>query len=249
MTAWVGAVTEYVHGIMGAAIPLLHAYRLPAGSPYAAAFASDAVPAGADRAAVMVWLRRLARIRANASALHDVLLAAEALQSAPLAITVAQLPANPGARWAALSFPEAKPAKARLSLVLSTPAPIDPAAAFCGFVCDTWTEQLPGVTAVASGERGYEASEVTGMAFKVDTPDATAPQAVLLAIAPDPAQGWSLDVLFDTVKETLELAKIRTVDLGDLLRLGRVLPAIHTSSTVDRTLSDAAAQQVAGGNN
>ena len=108
---------------------------------------------------------------------------------------------------------------------------------------------MPGVTAVASGERGYEASEVTGMAFKVDTPDACAPQAVLLAIAPDPARGWSLDILFDTVKETLELAKIRPVDLGDLLRLGRVLPAIHSSNTVDQTLSDAAKQKLAGGNN
>jgi hypothetical protein len=87
------------------------------------------------------------------------------------------------------------------------------------------------------------------MAFKLDTPDATAPQAVLLAIAPDPAQGWSLDVLFDTVRETLELAKIRTVDLGDLFRLGRVLPAIHTSGVVDQTLRDAAAQMPAGGNN
>ena len=249
VTAWLGAVTEYVHGIIGAAIPLIPAYLLPAGSPYAAAFAGGAAPAGADRAAVMVWLRRLSRIRANAVAVHDVLLAAEALQSAPAGLTVAQLPPDPGARWAALPFPGAAPPTARLSLVFSTPAPIDPAAAFCGFVCDTWTEQLPGVTAVASGERGYEASEVTGMAFKVDTPDACAPQAVLLAIAPDPARGWSLDILFDTVKETLELAKIRPVDLGDLLRLGRVLPAIHSSNTVDQTLSDAAKQKLAGGNN
>jgi hypothetical protein len=204
----------------------------------------------------MVWLRRLSRIRGNAAALHDVLLAAEALQSAPVALTVAQLPAKAGTRWAALPFPDAAPPAARLSVVFSTPAPIDPAAAFCGFVCDTWTEHLPGVTAVASGERpglpntrGYEASEVTGMAFKVDTPDAAAPQAVLLAVAPDPAQGWSLDVLFDTVKETLELAKIRTVDLGDLLRLGRVLPAIHSSELVDQTLKDAAEQKLAGGIN
>ena len=28
--------------------------------------------------------------------------------------------------------------------------------------------------------------------------------------------GWSLDVLLDTVRETLDLAKIRTVDIGDL---------------------------------
>lgn len=255
LTAWLAAITEYVHGITGAAIPLVPVYRLPGNSPFAVAFAPGAAPAGADPAAVMVWLRRLSRVRANTSALHAVLLATETLQAAPVRLTVAQLPADRDAQWAALPFTETKPPTAQLSLVFSTPAAIDPTAAFCGFVCDTWTEQLPGLTA-SSGERprlpntrGYEASEVTGMAFKLDTPDATAPQAVLLAIAPDPAQGWSLDVLFDTVRETLELAKIRTVDLGDLFRLGRVLPAIHTSGVVDQTLRDAAAQMPAGGNN
>jgi hypothetical protein len=248
LTAWVKATAEYVGGIAGTSILLLPVYRLPAGSPYAGAFAAGAAPGGADFSAVMVWLRRLSRIRPQIAAFHDVLLAVEAFDSTRPGIAVAQLPTESGANWAALPFPEGKPTKARISLVLSTPAAIDPAAPFCGFVCDTWTERLPGATTVAYGERGYEASEVTGMAFKADTPDATAPQAVLLALAPDPAKGWSFDVLFDTVKETLELAKIRTVDSGDLLRLGRILPAIHSSSFVDEMLADAAAQKTAGGN-
>ena len=43
----------------------------------------------------------------------------------------------------------------------------------------------------------------------------------------------------DVVQETLELAKIRTVDLGDLPRLGRVLPALHSSSNTDTMLEQA----------
>jgi hypothetical protein len=107
---------------------------------------------------------------------------------------------------------------------------------FSGFICDSWTEQVPGLTTVASSARGYEASEVSGMAFTTDGPNAAAPQCLLLAIAPDLTKGWSLDVLFDTVKETLDLAKIRTVDLGDLPRLGRVLPAIHSGYNVDQLI-------------
>jgi hypothetical protein len=80
---------------------------------------------------------------------------------------------------------------------------------------------------------------VTGLSFQFDSPDAYPPQAVLLAIAPDPSTGWSIDILLDVVKETLEMAKIRCVDLGDLPRLGRVLPALHTMGNVDDMLHTA----------
>ena len=244
---WIPAVTEYMHGVVGTGIPIVPVYSLAADSSYAAAFAAGAAPVGADAAAVMVWLRRIARIRENSAALHDLLLAAESLQASPASVTVAQLPTVPGADWAGLPFIGKAPPTARLGLVFSTPAPIDPAASFCGFVCDAWTEQLPGVTSVASSDTGYEASEVTGMAFKADTPSAAAPQTVLLALAPDPAQGWSIDVLLDTVRETLDLAKIRPVDPGDLVRFFRVLPAIHSSSNVDQMLSAANNAAAAGG--
>jgi hypothetical protein len=146
------------------------------------------------------------------------------------------LPSAAGDQWVGLPFTGATPPAAKLALVLSTPAAIDPAAAFCGFVCDTWTEQVPGLTTIATQARKYEPAEVTGMAFTVDAPDAYAPQSILLAVAPDPSRGWSLDVLLDTVKETLDLAKIRTVDLGDLPRLGRVLPVVHSGYNVDQLI-------------
>jgi len=249
VTQWLAAVTEYMRGIVGTGIPIIAVYSLTADSQYAAAFAAGAAPSGADPTAVMVWLRRIARIRTNSAALHDLLLAAESLQASPASVKVAQLPAVPGAAWAGLPFIGKAPPTARLALVFSTPAPIDPAASFCGFVCDSWTEQLPGVTSVAGSATGYEAAEITGMAFKADTPSAAAPQAVLLAVAPDPAQGWSIDVLLDTVRETLDLAKIRPVDTGDLVRFFRVLPAIHSSSNVDQLLAAANSAPATGGHN
>jgi hypothetical protein len=239
VTNWLAAVTQYVQGIVSMNIPLVPTYLLPPDSDYAAALAPGVAPVGADAPAVMAWLRRIARVRANSAAMHDALLSMETLQGAPITLTTTQLPPAAGAQWVGLPFTGIAAPTARLAHVLSTPVPIDPAAAFCGFSCDTWTEQVPGLTTVASGTRGYEPAEVTGMAFRVDAPDAFAPQGVLLAIAPDQSQGWSLDVLLDTVRETLELAKIRTVDLGDLPRLGRVLPAIHSGFNVDQMIQGA----------
>jgi hypothetical protein len=172
-----------------------------------------------------------------------LLLASEAMLKVSPAITVAQLPATAGEPWVALPFVDGVPIpKARLSTVAMTPAPIDVNAEFCGILFDNWTEHLPGLTSVAAGTTGYETAEVTGVSFTVQTPDAYPPQAILLAIAPDPSHGWSLDVLLDVVTETLELAKIRSVDLGDLPRLGRVLPALHTTGNVDSMLEAAGLQ-------
>jgi hypothetical protein len=237
---WFRATTDYVQGIAGKIVPLTASYQLQPDSAYAKSFAPESAPSGSDETAVMAWLRRLARVRPNCQAVHDLLLANEAFLEALPAITVAQLPVSQGEQWIGLPFDQSAPAPgARLCTVALTPAPVDVNAEFCGLLFDNWTEQLPGLTSVTTADSGYEAAEVTGVSFTVETPDAYPPQSILLAIAPDQSWGWSLDVLLDVVKETLELAKVRMVDLGDLLRLGRVLPALHTTNNVDTMLSEA----------
>jgi hypothetical protein len=224
--------------IVGKTIPVVPTFTRPATSIYAQSLAPAAAPAGADGPTMLAWLRRLANVRSRVAALHDAVLATEALGVVP-ALTATQLPVQASARWIGLPFEPGVAPKTRVSLVLTTPAPISPAAAFCGLMIDTWSEPLPGITAVADPSKGHEAAEITGMAFTVDAPDASAPQAVLLAVAPDLARPWSLDVLFDVVQETLELAKVRSVDLGDLPRLGRIFPAIQSSTQVDNLLTKA----------
>jgi hypothetical protein len=241
ISSWLKATAGYVQGVMGKTVPILPSFLIPAGSDYAAAFAAAASPVGGDAPDVTAWLRRLGRVRPNAAALYDVLLANAALAGGEPDLTAAQLPVEPGARWIGLPFEGAPPPKARVGIVASTPTPIDPSAAFCGLLFDNWTEQLPGLSSVADPAKGYEAAEVTGLAFTVDGPDAYPPQAILLAVAPDPNAGWSLDILYDVVSETLDLAKMRTVDLGDLPRLGRVLPALHSGSSLDEVIGAAGA--------
>jgi hypothetical protein len=243
VTQWFGAITDYVQSITGKTIPITATYQLPADSAYAQSFAAGSAPAGSDETAVMIWLRRLARVRPNCAAAHDLLLADEALQGSLPSITVAQLPFNPGEQWAGLSFNTSAAPKARLCTVVLTPSPIDVDAEFCGLLFDNWTEQLPGLTNVTTAASGYDPSEITGMSFTVETPDAYPPQSILLAVAPDQSAGWSLDILCDVVQETLELAKVRMVDLGDLVRLGRVLPGLHTASNVDEMLTQAGVTQ------
>jgi hypothetical protein len=237
-TRWLDRVTSYVQEITGKTVPVVATFTLPATSTYADSLAAGATPVGADAPAVRAWMRRLATVRPRIAALHDALIAAEALGTTP-SLTAVQLPVQAGARWIGLPYEKASAPKTRVGLVLSTPAPIDPAAAFCGLAIDTWTESLPGITAVTEPSRGHEPMEVTGMAFTVDAPDAYPPQAILLAVAPDPSRPWSLDVLLDIVRETLELAKVRAVDLGDLPRLGRVFPAIQSGTNVDDMLTKA----------
>ena len=73
----------------------------------------------------------------------------------------------------------------------------------------------------------HVASEVAGLSFRFDRPDAQAPQSVLLAVPPDPSRPWTVDTLLEIVRDTLELAKVRAVETRDLPRLTTQLPAIY----------------------
>lgn len=98
-------------------------------------------------------------------------------------------------------------------------------------VFDEWMEVLPGSDALAATKVGPDAvpveSELTGVSFHFDRPDAKAPQAILLAVPPDPKRGWTADGLALVVRDTLELAKLRAVDIGDLPLLDDILPAVR----------------------
>jgi len=72
-------------------------------------------------------------------------------------------------------------------------------------VVDEFAEVLPSPTVT------------TGLAVHYDAPGARPPQAVLLAVHPAPvAQTWTWQLLIDTAKEALALARMRGVDLDDL---------------------------------
>lgn len=103
-------------------------------------------------------------------------------------------------------------------------APPAAGASVNGYVVDSWTEARPTGTAT------------TGLAFRHDQPRARPPQAVLLAVPPDPATPWDVATLGDTVLEALELAKLRLVAPRALA--GQFLPATFLAhNTGDDTIS------------
>jgi hypothetical protein len=208
--------------------------------------ASDTLQAG-DGLAAVTWLQRAAHVRDGAARLERALLCAEAVGSPErLRLRVGQLPHTADDRWVGLpAAPDQPIAGGRLSLVVQGgPAAMAGAERIAGLVVDEWTEVVP------------DATQMTGIGFHVDQPDSRAPQAILLAVAPTEDHVWSLDALEATVLETLELARLRLVDLEALgapalttappplplpgairprvvPRLGQYLPAVYLAAAPD----------------
>jgi hypothetical protein len=66
--------------------------------------------------------------------------------------------------------------------------------------------------------------------FNYQEPTARAPQALLLAVNPTEQQWWlqdGYDLIRAILEETLDLAKVRTVDLASLSNGGQLLPALY----------------------
>jgi hypothetical protein len=184
-------------------------------------------PAGATRAAratlVRTYVCAAAAVRRDLAALDEALGLGAALGAPEPAALVAQLATGgpaAGERWVGLGDGAGAPAGGRTSLVALAPAG-DPTGAttISGLLVDEWLEVTPA-------DR-----EVTALAVHANRPNAEAPQAVLLAVPPDPARAWDLDTLSAVLEETLDRAARRVVDLPALTALGQHLPALYVNST------------------
>jgi hypothetical protein len=88
-------------------------------------------------------------------------------------------------------------------------------AAYSGLLVDEWPERIPS--------RGGTA----GLAFHYEEPQARAPQTLLLAVCPDERPVWDEEAMLAILNETLDLAKIRTVDLDSIQEVGQILPGLY----------------------
>lgn len=73
---------------------------------------------------------------------------------------------------------------------------------------DDWTEEIPTV------------SEITGISFRFNQPNAMPPQTLLLAVTPEETGSWDWDHLVGIITDTLRRAKRRAVEPEQLERLG-----------------------------
>ena len=159
---------------------------------------------GADAPTVRAWLLDQARVRPATRALADALDLADVLgATALLDPRVAQLPATSPDTWAGAI---ATPPPGTVSLVVQATYGSAVPATVAGLVVDEWSQPV--------ADDGHD----SGLAFHYDRPDAAPPQAVLVAVhpnpdpepAPDGTPGtWDLDTLLDVVTSTLALAQDR----------------------------------------
>jgi hypothetical protein len=57
---------------------------------------------------------------------------------------------------------------------------------------------------------------------------------VLLVPSPDPTRAWEFEDIEETILETLDLAKIRGIEIGDLPGQGHYLPAVFFIQGMDQ---------------
>ncbi|HEY4185518.1 MAG TPA: hypothetical protein VGP07_10635 [Polyangia bacterium] len=186
-----------------------------------AAFAQSPALRATDAGAPARWLQQSTYVRPGVSRLEAALSLAQLLgppgaRGAAAELVLGQLPLVPGDRWLALSIdPAHPPDKGRVAFACITAGDPITATSYAGLMVDEWPERIPSTTAQSA------------VAFHYEEPSARAPQALLLAVCPDARPAWDDTLIEDTLQETLELAKLRTVDLDSVQQVGQILPALY----------------------
>src|SRR5213078_504711 len=161
--------------LTGMRLPLLTAIAAPAAGTARAQIEGADTLAGADPAAVREWLYAHARVRPALQALASAFDVAEALDTgATLDLRATQLGADAAPGWIGT---DPAPPEGSVDIVVQRGFAGALPAEVAGLAVDAWTERSPAAT------------RVTGVAFHYDEPDATPPQAILVAVPPDLTDG------------------------------------------------------------
>lgn len=210
---------ELVKVIFGAGFPFLPRFKPSNAADLAAAFGrTDELVSESSRpepAVALNWLQQVAKVRPEAALLDEVANLSELVgDETRLRLRVAQLP-NQKEGWVARTLPKAATG-GRLAVAGVEIGAADAMAKgqpICGLCVDSWVERVPA------------SDQLTGLTFHFDSPSSRPPQTLLLAVPPK-GEAWSLDLLRDTIAETLDNAKLRAVGPEHLSAFGHHLPAI-----------------------
>ncbi len=218
-----GRALRGIECLHGRVVPLLPLFTPANGAAPAAAVDGSDTLLRADPARAVDWLRKVAKVRAGAGRLAEVMDLSEWLVDAvTVRPRVGQLPAHPDEGWAAVEAP-ADPKQGRVAFFVVDDGGLEAMRAgtpLCGLVVDAWADALP-------------AAEITsGLALHFDAPSSRPPQALLLMVPPE-GESWSFDLVLDTLMETVEAAKLRAVDPDVLLGYGHQFPAVFAPGSLD----------------
>lgn len=185
------------------------------------AFNQNTLLAGQDENRLRLWLQQTAMVHPSLRTLEDTMMMVEAWNQEPtFTLYIAQLPYQADGRWLGLddvertTEEEEEEANRGALSIMAAIADHQPSVdevgprlkmdRIAGLLLDQWDELIP------------DAQIDTSVSFQYDAPNSQAPQALLLAVpgqrgtTPKP---WEVDDLAEIVRDTLDLAKIRAVDL------------------------------------
>ena len=207
-----------------------------------------------DASRIHMWLHQAAQISPALSHLEDTIMACDAWRSRAIdpdsdysgtldeivteafTLRVAQLPGDEEQGWLALLDEELKKdrtedeiekrengikengrPKGYLSIVSLAPETIDYSNKLAGLLVYQWEEKIP------------DKQVDTGLSFYYNQPNSQPPQSLLLAVPGELEEResrWTVDELVDIVRDTMDLAKVRTVDSEALQYGGPFPPAL-----------------------
>jgi hypothetical protein len=218
------AYTEAARLLLGhelAVVPLFAAHSEGVAELTAAAGS----PAEADPLAVESWLQSIAHVRPAMQAWDMVATYRDWLGDVPLDFVPLQLPHAPGAKWIGGTFDDTVRAGDVVSVALHDVPPTF-AAPMAGLVVDEWTELVPSP------------DETTGIAMHINRPNAVAPQALLLAVAPTQTGNWAWTDLIAILNDTIDRARLRAVEPDDIKSpYFQVLPPIVAAFDESRLMA------------
>jgi hypothetical protein len=217
-TAEQADVLSVFNFIFGQDLPVLTRFTPPDQTSLQNAFKQSTMLVSADPVAPARWLNQLTHVRPAISRLDSAFSLAQILSGSsttPVPL-LGQLPLQPADRWLGLPIdPANPPSKGRVAFACFTQGDPSTTMPFAGMLLDEWPERIPST------------DEKAAVAFHYEKPKARAPQSLLLAVCPDDRATWDDDLMAGILQEALELAKIRTVDLNSVLRVGQILPALY----------------------
>ncbi|GGA41855.1 hypothetical protein [Dyella nitratireducens] len=220
-TASIADLLGMFNTIFGNDFLVLPKFAPPDLSDLQTAFQQSASLVSSDAQAPTRWLRQLTYTHEGISRMDMALSAAQALLGGalyPPSLLLGQMPppaATPDT-WLALPIdPSNPPPKGRIAFACLTHGDPTTANAYAGLMVEQWLERIPG-----SQGASY-------VAFHFEEPVARAPNAILLALCPTQQENWDDAMLQAVLSETLQLAKIRTVDLASVTTAGQILPALY----------------------
>jgi hypothetical protein len=226
----VGDAEALAEAVFGREFRLVAGFTFPGpgGAELAQAIANGPAIVGGDVSVVDRFVTQVMRVREPLARWRLMRILAEAGGAAPATFTIAQLPNDSNASWVALPpKPDEHRLSGKLSLALHAPGgAIDTSRTIFGLFLDEWVESIPN-------ER-----EHTGIAFRHEDTAGEATQTILVAVPPTMTATWDLDSLEAIVNETLDLAKLRAVDLELIDPLAQLAPTIFLAANAgDDTIS------------